>query len=45
MDIDRLQCKFERQWTVGTYLTWIGHSASLKGNGPLEHNGHRQVTV
>ena len=36
MDIDRSQCKFERQWTVGTYLTWIGHSASLKGNGPLE---------
>ena len=45
MDIDRSQCKFEWQWAVGTYLIWIGHSASLKGNGPLEHIGHGQVTV
>ena len=44
-DMDMSQCKFERQWTVGTYWTWTGHSVRLNGNGPLEHIGHGHVTV
>ena len=35
-NMDRSQCKLERQWTVGTCCTWTGHNVSLTGNGPLE---------
>ena len=36
MDMDRSQCKLDRQWAVGTYCTCTDHSVSLNGNGPLE---------
>ena len=43
--MDRSQCKLDRQWTVGTYCIWAGHSVSLNCNGPNEHIGHTHVTV